>query len=44
MNGGTTAAPILDKSTRYYDEKTGRYYYYERGTQRTFYENGQRRY
>lgn len=39
----TTMSPILDKSTRYYDENTRRYYYFERGTNRTFYENGQRR-
>lgn len=39
----TTQAPILDKSTRYYDESTNRYYYFERGTSRTFYENGERR-
>ena len=39
----TTQAPILDKSTRYFDENTRRYYYFERGTSRTFYENGERR-
>lgn len=43
LNGGTTARPVLDKSTRYFDEPTGRYYYYERGTSRTFYENFERR-
>ncbi len=43
QNGGTTSAPILDRSTRYFDESTGRYYFYERGTSRTFYENGQYR-
>ncbi|GLQ24145.1 outer membrane protein [Algimonas ampicilliniresistens] len=39
----TTQAPMLDKSTRYFDENTRRYYYFERGTSRTFYENGERR-
>ncbi|MEP3655861.1 MAG: YMGG-like glycine zipper-containing protein [Litorimonas sp.] len=39
MNGGTTSRPNLDKTTRYYDDVTGRYYYYEQGTSRTFYEN-----
>lgn len=43
IQGGTTAAANLDRSTRYYDESTGRYYFYERGTGRTFYENGQYR-
>lgn len=43
LNGGTAARPVLDKSTRYYDDTTGRYYYYERGTSRTFYENFERR-
>lgn len=42
IQGGTVAAPNLDKSTRYQDAN-GRYYYYERGTNRTFYENGQYR-
>ena len=42
-NGGTRAAPILDRSQEYYDERTGRSYYYERGTNRTFYANGQYR-
>jgi len=41
--GGTTARPNLDKTTRYYDDNTGRYYYYEMGTSRTFYENYERR-
>jgi uncharacterized membrane protein len=41
--GGTTSAPILDRSTRYFEESTGRYYFYERSTGRTFYENGQYR-
>jgi phage tail tape-measure protein len=40
IQGGTTSAPVLDKTTRYQDAN-GRYYYYERGTSRTFYENGQ---
>ena len=39
----TTQAPMLDKSTRYFDENTRRYYYFEHGTSRTFYENGERR-
>lgn len=39
----TTQAPMLDKSTRYFDENSRRYYYFERGTSRTFYENGERR-
>lgn len=43
VNGGTTQAAILDKSTRYYDDNTKRYYYFEKGTSRTFYENGERR-
>ena len=43
IQGGTVARANLDKSTRYYDESTGRYYYYEMGTSRTFYENGQYR-
>lgn len=42
LNGGTTAAPVLDTSTRYQDAN-GRFYYYERGTNRTYYENGERR-
>ena len=42
IQGGTVAAPNLDKSTRYQDAN-GRYYYYERGTNRTFYENGEYR-
>jgi len=41
--GGTVQAPILDKTTRYYDDNTNRYYYFEKGTSRTFYENGERR-
>lgn len=43
MNGGTIQAPILDKTTRYFDDNSNRYYYFERGTSRTFYENGERR-
>jgi len=43
INGGTSARPNLDKTTRYYDDNTGRYYYYEMGTSRTFYENYERR-
>ena len=43
LHGGTVAAPNLDKSTRYFDDRTQRYYYYEKGTSRTFYENGERR-
>lgn len=43
MHGGTVQAPILDKSTRYFDDNSKRYYYFERGTSRTFYENGERR-
>lgn len=39
MHGGTTQRPNLDKTTRYYDDTNGRYYYYEQGTSRTFYEN-----
>ena len=42
-NGGTTERPILDKSQEFYDTNTGRYYYYERGTSRTFYANGEYR-
>lgn len=38
-NGSTTMRPNLDRSTRYYDDRTNRYYYYEQGTSRTFYEN-----
>lgn len=41
--GGTTQAAILDKSTRYFDDNSKRYYYFEKGTSRTFYENGERR-
>jgi len=41
--GRTEIRPALDKSTRYFDDTTGRYYYYERGTSRTFYENYERR-
>ncbi len=41
--GGTTQRPVLDTSRRYYDDRTGRYYYYEQGTSRTFYENFERR-
>jgi len=43
MHGGTQSAPILDRSTQYYDENTGRYYFYEKGTSRTFYANGEPR-
>ncbi len=43
VNGGTEGRPNLDKTTRYYDDTTGRYYYYEMGTSRTFYENYERR-
>lgn len=39
LHGGTTSRPSLDKSRRYYDDRTQRYYYYEQGTSRTFYEN-----
>lgn len=39
INGGTLQRPNLDKNTRYYDDQTNRYYYYEKGTSRTFYEN-----
>lgn len=42
LHGGTVSAPNLDRSTRYQDAN-GRYYYYERGTNRTFYENGEYR-
>jgi len=41
--GGTAQRPTLDKSTRYYDDATGRYYYYEQGTSNTYYENFERR-
>jgi len=41
--GGTAQRPVLDKSTRYYDDQTGRYYYYEQGTSNTYYENFERR-
>lgn len=43
IHGGTSQRPNLDKTTRYYDDQTGRYYYYEMGTSRTFYENYERR-
>ena len=43
MNGGTTSAPILDKSRPFLEESTGRTYYYEKGTGRTFYANGEYR-
>ncbi len=39
INGGTLQRPSLDKSTRYYDTQTKRYYFFEKGTSRTFYEN-----
>ncbi|WP_298914622.1 YMGG-like glycine zipper-containing protein [uncultured Algimonas sp.] len=39
MQDGTIYAPDLDRSTRYQDAN-GRYYYYEKGTNRTFFENG----
>lgn len=39
INGGTVQRPTLDKTTKYYDDQTNRYYYYEKGTSRTFYEN-----
>lgn len=42
QNGGTTAAPILDKANPMRDAN-GRIYYHERGTSRTFYANGERR-
>ena len=38
----TTMRPNLSEQS-YYDENTGRYYRYEKGTNRTFYENGQQR-
>ena len=41
--GSTAQRPVLDKSTRYYDDQTGRYYYYEQGTSNTYYENFERR-
>lgn len=41
--GGTAQRPTLDKSTRYYDDQTGRYYYYAQGTNHTYYENYERR-
>ena len=43
INGGTLQKATLDKTTRYFDDQTQRYYYYEKGTSRTFYENGQLR-
>ncbi len=33
----------LDTSRRYYDDLVDRYYYYEVGTNRTFFENGDHR-
>jgi len=42
-NGSVQPRASLDKSTRYYDDQTNRYYYYERGTSRTYYENGELR-
>lgn len=39
----TSMAPNLDRSTRYFDEPTGRYYFYEQGTNRTYFENGELR-
>ena len=33
----------LDTSRRYYDDLVNRYYYYEAGTNRTFFENGEYR-
>ena len=41
--GETEVRPVLDKSTRYFDEKTGRYYYFEQGSSPTYYENYERR-
>ena len=41
-SGGTTQRPVLAGQS-YYEESTGRYYRYERGTSRTFYENGEYR-
>lgn len=40
---GPQTGPVLDRSERFYDNSTGRYYFREVGTQRTFYENGDRR-
>lgn len=41
--GGTSQRPVLDTSTRYYDDQAGRYYYYEQGTSNTYFENFERR-
>lgn len=41
LNGSTTARANLDKSQAYVDQQNGRTYYYEVGTSRTFYANGQ---
>ncbi|MEM7728999.1 MAG: YMGG-like glycine zipper-containing protein [Pseudomonadota bacterium] len=43
MQGGTYAAPNLDRSRAFEDATNGRIYYYERGTNRTFYSNGEYR-
>ncbi|MGB6318551.1 MAG: YMGG-like glycine zipper-containing protein [Litorimonas sp.] len=43
MQGGTYSAPKLDRSQAFTDPNNGRTYYYERGTNRTFYANGQYR-
>lgn len=43
LRNGQTNSYKLDKATRYFDENTGRYYYREVGSNRTFYENGERR-
>ena len=43
MQGRTTAAPNLDRSQAFEDPRNGRIYYYERGTSRTFYSNGEYR-
>ena len=43
LRKGQSQSYKLDKATKYYDDATGRYYYREVGSNRTFYENGERR-
>ena len=40
FSGKSVSQSDLDTSRRYYDDLVNRYYYYENGTNRTFFENG----
>ena len=40
FSGKSVSQSDLDTSRRYYDDLADRYYYYENGTNRTFFENG----